>query len=183
MFTTAPAPLHSIVPVFSLAVFSSSPAPPEQLQLFKLQLLHPSDPCKGNVYTAIFQRDGGMWSSSLSSFLAGLATSICIGKSKGNTEVCTEPVWSEEKHEGTQPTISARCFSLFPPSLCLRRERAAPLGAASGPLGALAGCLRPPGEPGPSVRQLKAEMGATGSHTKAELQQTISEQGCARIPP
>lgn len=114
-----PAPLHSITPVFSLAVFSSLPAPAEQLQLFKLQLPHPSDPCKGNVYTAVFQGDGGMWSSFLSSFLADLATSICLGESKGGTEACTELVWSEEKLEGTQPTTSARCFSLFPQSLCL----------------------------------------------------------------
>lgn len=54
----SPAPVHNILLVFSLAVFSSLPAPTEQLQLLKLQLLHPSDPCKGNVYTAIFQ---GWW--------------------------------------------------------------------------------------------------------------------------
>lgn len=119
--TPRPPPRCTVSRLFSasLCFLSSSPAPLEQLQLFKLQLLHPSDPCKGNVYTAVFQGDGGMWSSFLSGFLAGLATSICVGKSKGNTEACAELVWSEEKHEGTQPATSAHCVSLFPQSLCL----------------------------------------------------------------
>lgn len=73
----SPRPEHNIAPVFGLAVFPSPPAPTEQLQLFKLHFLLPSDPCKGNACTAVFQGDGGMGSSFLFGFLAGLATSIC----------------------------------------------------------------------------------------------------------
>lgn len=64
-----------------------------------------------------------MWPSFLSSFLAGLATSICSGESKGNTEVCTDLVWSEEKHEGTSPRFLLVVF-LYSCSLsaCERRE-------------------------------------------------------------
>lgn len=63
-----------------------------------------------------------MWPSFLSSFLAGLTTSICSGESKGNTEACTALVWSEEKHERISPRSLLIAF-LYSLSLSTSKRR------------------------------------------------------------
>lgn len=55
-----------------------------------------------------------MWPSFLCSFLAGLATSICSGESKGNTEECTDLVWSKEKKRRGPAHILCSLFFFIP---------------------------------------------------------------------
>ena len=66
-----------------------------------------------------------MWPSFLSSFLAGLATSICSEESKGKTEACTDLVWSEKKNPRGPAHISLLVVFLYSRRLsaCERREQ------------------------------------------------------------
>lgn len=80
-------------------------------------------PLRGDVYATRFQGVGGMWPSFLSSFLAGLATPICSGEGKGNTEACTDLVWSEGKHERTSlRSLLVVFLCSLSLSTCERRE-------------------------------------------------------------
>lgn len=141
LLTTAPAPVHNIMSVFSLAVFSSLPDPTEQLQLFKLQLLHPSDPCKGNVYTAIFQGVVGCGPAFCPAFWLPWPPPSAQATQR-HEQSC-----SGVRRNVSRPAhhLCSLFFFVLTTSLPVKGRSSTP-GLCLAP----AGCPHPPGEPGPS---------------------------------
>ena len=74
-----------------------------------------------------------MWPSFLSSFLAGLAISICSGESLRQHRVVHGSGLEQGRTRGDQSTFSACCVSLFPQTLCLQKEGAAAPDSTLGP--------------------------------------------------
>lgn len=176
MYTTAPALLHSIAPVFGLAVFSflfaCSTRAAATFQTAVASSFRPLQRERAHSHIS-----GGWWDVvQLFVRLSGWLSHLHLRREKQRQHGGVRRAGLERGETRGDPAHHLCSLFFFVPTISLPVK-----GGSSTLLGVSS--LQESLAPATSPRQLKAEMGATGSHTKAELQQTISEQGRARIPP